>query len=350
MIIFFILFYIIAVVSLDINTNVKKRILMIISFILVWMIGGRSVAWPDTIVYVMSFNQSPTLFHLNSDSAPLGYTEKGYFYLGSFIKTIFDSWRFYLVVMAILSVFLLYNCLKKYSIFPILGLWVYIGRFLLNRDMVQMRSSLAILLIIWGVKYVYEKKLIPFLLIIYLAYSCHRMALIALPFYFVNLLKIKKIHIIISIILSFILSQIAAQSISGYVDEWSTDLEYETYTQDEYVEESLGLANPMIYFQLLILMLFTFLETKLKNIETYYYIFRNGYFYSTIILILFCNYTALSGRTSTMFATYEIFIIPLIVFALSKSMRYLFLSGMGVVLFYFFFTKYTDAILKMQGV
>lgn len=350
MTILFILLYVIAVATLHLDANTKNRILIIICAILVWLIGSRDINWPDTIVYVMSFNQSPTLFHLNEYSSPLGYTEMGYFYLGALIKMLSNSWRFYLFVMAILSIFLLYKNLNKYCIYPLLGLCVYVGRFLLNRDMVQMRSSLAILLIIWGLQYVYKKRLIPFLLIVFLAYSFHRMALIALPFYFINLLKIKKVHIIISILIAFLLSQVAAEGISDYVDDWSTDLQYETYTQNEYVEQSLKLANPMIYFQLAILILFTFLEERIKNFEPYYYTLRNGYLYSTLILILFCNYTALSGRTSTMFATCEIFIIPLIAAFLSTKIKYLFLIGIGATLLYFFLTKYTDALIQLQSI
>ena len=134
------------------------------------------------------------------------------------------------------------------------------------------------------------------------------------------------------------------QSISSVVDSWSQDLNYETYTQREYVEQALGLRNPMIYWQIFILFLFLLREKEISPQTPFYHMFRSGYFYSTLILILFCNYTALSGRTSTLFATFEIFMIPLIIYS-SKGVSKISLSILFSIMFnYFFYTKYTETM------
>lgn len=146
-----------------------------------------------------------------------------------------------------------------------------------------------------------------------------------------------------------LLSQFIGGSISDVVDSYSEDLHYETYVQDQYVEESLGLRNPMIYLQIVILLTYAFLEKQLVKKVQYYHLFRWAYFYSTLILILFCNYTALSGRTSTVFATCEMFILPSIAMGLKKRSRLLFYVGVGVVLTYFFWSKYRSALMMMSG-
>ena len=80
-------------------------------------------------------------------------------------------------------------------------------------------------------------------------------------------------------------------------------------------------------------MIYTFLENKLAPITKYYYVIRDGYFYSTLILITFCSFTALSGRTSSMFATFEFSIIPSLVFLFEKKERTaaLILTGIALI-------------------
>ncbi len=303
----------------------------------------------DELVYQIAFDMAPLPWDFSFNAKPFGYAESGYWFLASCVKVIVDDNRFYLYVMGGLSMFLLYKNLQRYSVFPLIGLCVYIGRFLLNRDFIQMRSSLAILLVLLGIYLIKERKMWHYLLLVFVAYQFHHMAIIGLPLYFLCLLKLKKSHIVIGLVLAFIVSQVMFSSIANFVEAYSEDLQYSTYTEGMYVDDAKGLANPMIYFQVFILLMFTFMEDRLRCCSSYYGIFRTGYFYSTLFLIIFCNYTALSGRTSTMFATLEIFMLPLMAKSLSKKWRTIFLLACGVVFIYFFHDKYSSAMIMMRG-
>ena len=321
----------------------QEQIFVSILVLLTLFIGLRSLKWPDTEVYVMAFVNSPDIIHI-SQGEPYGYAEYGYYAICCFIKTFTDSWRVYLMMMAALSMWLLYKNLKEYSLVPLMGLADYIGRFLLNRDMVQMRSSLVILIIMWATKYAYERKPIQYFLFVLLGYQFHHMALIAVPFYFIANVKFKNWMVITGLLVALVLSQTIAGSIESYVDHYSQDLQYTTYTTEEYKEEALGLRNPMIYFQTVILLLYCFCRKRLHKSIEYYEVFKSGYFYSTLILILFCNYTALSGRTSTMFATMEAFVLPYIYVSCKGVVRSLFAVGCFAVFIYFFAEKYMQAV------
>lgn len=345
----FLLFYILSIISVEKNNKFQPIVLVIACLILTILIGFRN-DWPDERVYIIAFERAPKLWNLSMNDTPFGYSEKGYLYLASLIKTIYDNSRFYLLVIGGISIFLLYKSLNRYCIYPLIGLCDYIGRFLLNRDFIQMRSSLAILLVIFVLDLVYKKSLWRYVIIVLLAYQFHNMALIGLPFYFIYKIKFNRTSIVIFIILAFIASQILAGTISENVELWSKDLQYEAYTKGEYVERALGLRNPMIYFQTIILLLFTFMENRLKNTISYYYLLRTAYLYSTLILIFFCNYTALSGRTSTMFATVEIFILPIIARAFPKHIRYFYYIFLGFVFLYFFNSKYNSVMLMLHGI
>ena len=343
----FIIFYLLCVLLILKNSKYKDKLLIFSLCVLTFLIGLRS-GWPDEIVYQVAFENAPRPWvFITQKVEPYGYEETGYLFLASLIKCVVNSSLFYFLTMGGLSMYLLYKGLTKYCAIPLIGLCDYIGRFLLNRDFTQMRSSLAILLIILAIKFIYDRKLVAYMLVILLAYQFHHLALLGIPLYFLYKVCINKSAIIGGLLLAMLLSQIAASSISGTVENYSQDLNYDTYVQDDYVEQALGLRNPMIYFQIGVLMLYSFMEPVLARQNQYYYLFRWAYFYSTLILIFFCNYTALSGRTSTVFATCEMFILPSIALGLGKRTRLLFYVGTGLVLTYFFWNKYNSAMMMM---
>jgi hypothetical protein len=102
----------------------------------------------------------------------------------------------------------------------------------------------------------------------------------------------------------------------GYSDKYTT-------SSNTKLIRGQGLANPMIYFQTLILIVFVQMEEKLKKLTPYYYLLRDGYLYSTSALIILCSYNVICGRVSTPFATLEIFIIPLIMQGFQQKSRWI---------------------------
>jgi hypothetical protein len=338
-----ILFYL----DLLIQKKDNKKLILIISLIIITFLIALRQHFPDQGAYEDAFIVSPPITSFSTENIEIGYAETGYLFLASIVKAIMNNVTFYLFMMGALSMFLLYKSLNTYCILPLIGLANYVGRFLINRDFIQMRSSLAILLIIFASKYLLKKQYIKYLLVILLAYQFHHLAFIAIPFIFIYRYQPSNKIIIISLIVAAALSQFAMQSISAIVESWSQDLNYEVYTQQDYVDSALGLKNPMIYWQVFILGLFILKEKEISQQTPYYHFFKSGYFYSTLILILFCNYTALSGRTSTLFATFEIFIIPLIINN-SKNISKNLLSLFFAIMFsYFLYAKYTETMQRI---
>lgn len=344
----FLVFYVFALYVITKKETTQKAILIATLIILTCLIGSRD-GWPDEKVYQIAFSEAPRPWDFISKNVEsYGYVEKGYLFLASLVKLVLNDSRFYLFCMGGLSMYLLYKGLTAYCAIPLVGLCDYVGRFLLNRDFQQMRSSLAILLLILAIKLIHDRKLVAYMLVVLLAYQFHHLSLIGIPLYFLYKVRIGPISIIFSIVMAMLLSQLLAGSISDIVDDYSQDLNYDTYVQDEYVEEALGLRNPMIYFQIAILMVYTFMEPILASKDKFYHLMRWGYFYSTLILIFFCNYTALSGRTSTVFATCEMFMLPSIAMGFGKEKRFVFYVVVGVILVYFFWSKY-HSVMMMIG-
>ena len=337
----FVVFYWVSVMSVGQKPKIQRYMLVVSCLILAFLAGFRDPdRWADTSVYIDDFEYyTNPLYKFSLNDQPFGYAERGFHFLGSIVKTFTDNATIYLISISALTFFFIYKSIDKYCIFPLLGLCDYIARFILNRNFIQIRSALAIAIIIFGIQYAYKRDWHKYFIFVAVAYLFHHIAILAVPFYFFNKVQFSKSQIVKGLLVAVFLAAFFSSSISSYVDNWSTDMNYANYTGEEYKNEDLGIANPMIYFQIIILLIFTFNEKKLCIADKYYYLYRNAYFFSTLILVTFCKYTALSGRTSTMFATVEISIIPLLAKMYKKRERYIFYIALCILLTGFFYLK-----------
>lgn len=294
----------------------KKSLLLISCIVLTFCVGFRNPSvWSDTGIYLISFSQTPSLFNLTADSKPYGFTEMGFYYIGVFVKTFTNSSVVYFTLISALSFFFLYKTLRKYSIYPMLGLAIYLARFYTGRNMTQIRACLAIAIIIYFTYFILKKKWWNYLLVIVISYTLHHSAMVAFPLLLLRRYKIKEKWIYAGIIVSIII----AGMYGSFIRTWVQNSGFMQDMGGSYVQEgsdkafSNTLANPVIWYQVFILFCFTYFEDRLKKLSPYYFIMRNGYFYCTCILIVMCQYAVVAARTSTIFATFEIVMVPMLV-------------------------------------
>lgn len=343
-IVFFIFFFI--SVSFEIKGNKRNRdvVLILACIVLAISSGFRDIyKWPDTLVYAISYQfHTPDIFDYSISDTPYGYGEKGFYFLQVVVRTFTDNPTVFFLALSALTFYFLYKDIKQYSIFPLIGLCAYIARFLIGRNFIQIRAGLAYVILMLSIKYIFEKDWKRYFLIVFIAWLFHRSCIVAVPLYFIcNWIKVKKWHVILALVFSFLVGIFGQTFIHSIVEDNASDLSI----GDRYVDaggeklqlEGLGMRNPMIYFQCFILLLYTFLEKKLAPLTKYYYIIRNAYLYSTMILICFCTYKVLSARTSSMYATMEFAIIPSLIYLFNKKNRMLAFFITGIALTYIFY-------------
>lgn len=315
-------------------------ILLILFLIFTLMVGSRNPAyWIDSYTYAYSFHETTnTLSTFSFNDKFYAYSEKGYYLLCVIAKTIADDTFVYFTFIAALSLFFVFYSLKKYSLLPVLGLCIYTARFMMARDMNQMRAGLAIAIIIAATTFIAKKEYLKYIIICILASYIHTSILIAIPLILFNMLPIRKIHILCSLVLAFL----AAGFLGGTIKQVISNFDFVQELAKDYVTEgrantwSNDLSNPMIYYQTIILLIFTYGERTFVRLTKYYYTIRNAYFYSTLLLIVLCVYGTVAGRTSTIFATYEIVILPLIIRATKKEYRVIpSLLVLGILIVFF---------------
>lgn len=334
MIYLFVLFYVFALFAESLSYKRQNQLLLVVCVILAVGAGMRSMIWPDTQVYVMGFlEHTSSIGDYSFMDKPFGYNEKGFYFIGVIVKTFTSNVTLYLISVSLLTFFFLFLDFKKYALYPFLGVSAYLARFFVGRNLIQIRSALSYAIIILGIRYITKRDWKRYFAIIFVAYLFHRSAIIAVPLYFISYINFKKWHIVLITAIAFIIGGFFTETLQGYIIDTSQDLDIATtYTQGSYLERAQGLRNPLIYFQTFILFAYTFYENRLKNIVPHYYTIRTAYLYSTFILIAFSMFTALSGRTSTMFATLEFVIIPSLINMFEKRNRWLAYIGIGIVL------------------
>lgn len=326
----------------------RDTMLVLACIVLATLAGFRGLDWPDTGVYVWSFtDHTPSIFDFSFSDTPYGYNEKGFYLLQVLVRTITDNYTIFFLVVSAFTFYFLYKDFKHYSIFPLIGLFAYIARFY-GRSFIQIRAGLAYAILMLSIKYIYEKDWKRYFLIVFIAWLFHRSCIVAIPLYFVcNWIHVKKWHVYTALVFSFLIGIFGQDFVHTIVEDNASDLNVGVRYTDAGGEkiqlEGLGMRNPMIYFQCFILLSYTLLEKRLAPLNKYYYVIRNAYLYSVMILICFCTYKVLSARTSSMFATLEFTIIPSLIYMFNKRNRSFAFFAAGIILttiFYMYFGPY----------
>ncbi|MDE6033373.1 MAG: EpsG family protein [Muribaculaceae bacterium] len=325
-----------------------RRVLLII--LCAWftvIVAIRTDDWNDTQSYWLVFHKLIHPVWSLSDIVTKNHyiDDKGFLLISSVIKT-FTSDRFWFFgCIAAVTNFFLYKDLQKYSIYPLAGFFIYIGRFALSRNFMQIRAALAILIVIYAIKFIQNNDWKRYFLWMAIASSMHLSMVFAIPLYWINKIPLNAKRIISITIVALIITYFMAPLINSFATKISLSYDIATaYTKStsEYAEGK-GLANPMIYYQILILWVYSLLGNKLSKSTPYYQVIRNGYLYSTLILIILSSFGVLCARISTIFATLEIFILPNLCAIVPQRFRYfarLTICGVGLLLFYIYFGQF----------
>lgn len=345
----FVLFFLFSIWADGLDKKRRQTMLFLSCVVLAYFAGTRNHwLWSDTMNYVMDFLTSNDLFNFSWDDRPSGYTEKGFHLIAVIVRTFTSDATVYLSTVSILSFLFIYRGIQRYCLFPLLGLCIYISRFMVGRNMMQIRACLAIAIIISFTYLLKQKKWWQYALVLFFSYHLHHSALVAAPLLVLGYTNwdFSKKQIYNGLIVSMIIAQFFGGYVKGYVD----NSEFMNEMASSYVQEgsekafSNDLTNPVIWFQVIVLVIFTYYEDYLKKITSYYYILRNAYFICTCILIIMCQYAVVAARTSTLFATYECMIIPTFLTLFKKDQKALPYLAIGVGLTLLFYMNWPSAV------
>ena len=112
--------------------------------------------------------------------------EAGYVYLNRFFKYIYDNYYFMQFILSILMIYVVLKNINDNSDFPIFSLYIYFASYYLFIHFTAVRQCLAIAILIFGYRFIKERRLLLWCLIVFLAVQIHSTSIIGFPLYFTS--------------------------------------------------------------------------------------------------------------------------------------------------------------------
>lgn len=205
-----ILFFVILCTYVDVfDENDKKKNLMYIFLCIVLIIfaGTRFETGSDWRAYTSAFKEVGTLNQLFNGTFTLGSMrmEHGYILLNSIIKSLGGSINEVFLIMALVTMGLIFISCKKYTPYYFVAILLYLRYGYPQTNFMFVRQGICIALFLYSIKYIYEKKLLKYYICITICVLFHKSSLILYPIYFIVNREYKSSILIGLMILSVIL-------------------------------------------------------------------------------------------------------------------------------------------------
>lgn len=264
----------------------------------------------DWDVYSLIFNDAPSVIEIDSEYLFYGVLfEPGYMILNSLLKTVTNNSQMIFVVSQLIISSLFVNNLFRYSRFPILACFVYFGVLFLSLDLLFLRQSISVQLFIFGLKYIHNRKIWKYILIITVAVLFHYSAIILYPLYFFLKRRFSNRFIVSVSIIGFLLFLFQIDIISHFFYIIPFPKVHEYMNHSEYgAARSFGFIHIEI---IVLLFLILVLRKKMNKPENGYDdIFVNLFIFYVIIVLYTFPLSSFAGRVKFYFIFSYIYIIP----------------------------------------
>lgn len=128
--------------------------------------------------------------------------DPGYELIVKTIQLISLDYQVFLFIIAIITIVPLSIWIHKNSKEPLTSFMVFNVLFFSFFAITGIRQTLAMVLIVFiGYRFVLKRKLIPFLIISFIAFTIHKSAIVFVPFYFLSNVKSQRWHLYMALLM-----------------------------------------------------------------------------------------------------------------------------------------------------
>ncbi len=263
-------------------------------------------------------------------------------------KILFDmGMPFYMVtfIMVLMSVSLKFTTIYQNLTLPVLGAMMYFMPLYFFEDTGQIRQGMGVAICVFSFKYIKERNLLMFILMMYLALGFHKSAVVFFPAYWIVRIPMNSSRILVVIVIAILLSPFEVFRIFGSVIEsiGSQDVTdgYAGYVDDSQFGQSVafGLGDIVKIFFIYGLVKYD----KEACEEVYYYEYmRNLAVFGLFLYYIFRGNRIFAIRLPGAYMFFmSVFVVPSIIYAVKFKVQKILYSGFMLYLFlmYFNFSK-----------
>lgn len=191
----------------SLNTKYKQKLYLILSGIVIVLIMG--FRYPKyNIVYDLEiyYNYYKNLSYLSwKEIFDYSRFEYGYAILNKLLVSIVPWPQFIIIFEAFICVYSMFRFIYKYSNNAFWGVLFYVTLGTMSFQLTAFRQAFAISICLYSIDYIKQHKILKFLVLVLIAATFHKTAIVFLPLYFIGQRKLNLKNNLISIICIVIL-------------------------------------------------------------------------------------------------------------------------------------------------
>lgn len=271
----------------------------------------------DYHVYRNYFNYASYNFEIKYEFESL--YDYGYVFFNTIIKSLDGDLPTVYLFTCLISLAVYFITFKKYTPYIFIAWYFLFARYFEVQNIIQIRQGLACAFMLLSLKFVYEKKVIPFIIIILIGATIHKSLLVALLIYPVSKINWNRIKIIMVMLISVILNMLPLTdfiftsifpALGIYIPK------YDAYMGTVFMTDT---SNSELIIRLFSVSFFSYFLLKKKSMP-YNNIFLSMLMLGIICTCIFSDFKELAGRTSGMFFLVFTF-IPSILLDFARNLK-----------------------------
>ncbi len=183
----FIILLVLAVLNVQMHDKLSTQVLSgIASLMLIGIAGLRYETGGDWDAYTQMFANFPSFSWLIGHPIELTQqvVEEGFVLLNAFVKSLGGTVQHLFFIVTSINILLITSALHKYTKYPVVALMCYYGILYFNLEMIYIRQATAVAICFFALQFIKPRKIAPYMLMIVLACTFHRVAALMIPLYF----------------------------------------------------------------------------------------------------------------------------------------------------------------------
>ena len=227
---------------------------------------------------------------------------------------------------------------RKYTKYPVVALLCYYGILYFNLEMIYIRQATAVALCFFALQYIPKKRILPYMLIILLACTFHRVAALMIPLYFLLNIKVPSWAYLAVVGIGAVVMlagipwiQTIFLTVAGWLGENYAE-KAEVYTENAMFAVTRGLSLGFV-LNLVIFVVIVFFKQKIDALP--YGTIMLNMFFASLVLYYYCfELVEVSNRVRLFFLIGIIALLPMVLEVLPLFLERL--AGLVVVILYCF--------------
>ena len=332
---------VLAVLNLQMHDKLSSTILSSLAAILLICIAGlRYETGGDWDSYTELFASFPSFSRLVGHPIEIVEqpVEEGFTLLCALVKSLGGTIQHLFFVVTFINILLIACALPKYTKFPVIGLLCYYGILYFNLEMIYIRQATAVALCFFALQFIHSRKIWKYILVVLIACTFHRVAVLMLPLYFFLDRKIPTVVYILVIGVGAVLMLIGVPwiktiflTVAGWLGENYAE-KAEMYAENALFAVQRGLSIGFV-LNLAILIVVLFFKNKIDELP--YGTVMLNLFALSLVLYYYCyELVEVSNRVRLFFFIGIIALLPMLLEVLPLFLERL--AGLVVVALYCF--------------